>query len=172
MSSSNSSSFLGHLAGECQQLTGIIARLTGVIAALSLLLLTCSIILGISLRQFKIDNSWTYDLDLYCLVWLAFSGAVTTALHRRHVTAGIALENMFGRSRGLIIIRFLIILGFLIILTIAGLNQAAESWQMHEVTLDVVQWPVWIAEIAIPIGAAIWGITEIHKFLHDIRQSS
>lgn len=170
MSFSNSTSFLGHLAEACHRVTGIIAKLTGIIAALSLLLLTSSIILGISLRQFRIDNSWTYDLDLFCLVWLAFSGAVTTALRRRHVTAGIALENMIGRSRGLIITRFLIIIGFLIVLTFAGFTQAFESWQMHEVTLNVVQWPVWIAEIAIPIGAAIWGITEIHKFLHDICQ--
>ncbi|MFM2485568.1 TRAP transporter small permease [Celerinatantimonas yamalensis] len=149
-----------------------VAKWAGLVSGTSLILLSVSIIMGIALRVFKLDNSWTYDLDLFCLLWLAFIGAVSTALHGRHVNAGIALEHLIGRGQWLMILRFLIIIGFLIVFALSGYRLTIDSIQTHEITLDVVQWPVWIAEIAIPIGASLWGIAELYKFLRDWRQSS
>lgn len=135
-------------------------------AALVLLLLTLSIVLGITLRWIGIDNSWTYDMDLFTLVWTAFAGAVYTSLREHHVTAGIALENVFGgRGTILSIIRFVIIVGFLIVLTISGYEQAQVSFVTGKTTLDISEWPVWIAQASLPLGAGLWAVAETSKFL-------
>lgn len=145
---------------------GAIADAAGHVAAFVLLLLTLAIVLGITLRWIGIDNAWTYDLDLYTLVWVSFIGAVLTARRDRHVTAGIALENIFGgRGTALAIIRAIIIIVFLALFTISGWWAALESWETQETTIDIAQWPVWVAKAALPAGAALWAIAEAAKLL-------
>lgn len=146
-----------------------IADITGHIAAAILILLTLSIVLGVTLRWVGIDNSWTYDLDLFALTWTAFAGAVYTSLHGHHVTAGISLENILGgRGTILSVIRFVIIVSFLVIFTWSGFHLAHSSFVTQETTFDVARWPVWIAKSALPVGAALWAIAETGRFLHII----
>ena len=148
------------------RLLGRLADGAGHAAAVAYMVLTCSIILGIALRLFDIDNSWTYDVDLFALIWLAFLGAAFTSLRDHHVTAGIALENMFG-GRGLVlsIIRYLIVAAFLVLFTVSGYQQALGSFVNHETTLDVMGWPVWIADSALPVGTFLWLVAETYKLL-------
>ena len=151
--------------------TGRLAAATGHLAAAALLVLAATIILGIILRVLRIDNYWTYDLDLFSLVWLAFVGAVLTSLREHHVTAGIALENMLGgRGTVLNILRFAVVTAFLVIFAVSGYRQAYTSFVTHETTIDVVAWPVWIAKAALPLGAVLWLAAEIHKFLRRVTQ--
>jgi C4-dicarboxylate transporter DctQ subunit len=156
----------GGMALRLQTVTGRLAEGAGHLAAATLLLLTLSIVLGIALRVVHIDNSWTYDLSLFALAWLSFIGAVLTSLRGHHVTAGIALENLLGgRGTVLAILRFIIVATFLVMLTVSGYHEAHASVLNSETTLDVVQWPVWVAKTALPVGAALWLVAEAHKLL-------
>ena len=144
-----------------------IADAIGTIGRVALISLSAGLILGIGMRWVGIDNTWTYDLDLFSLVWLAFAGAVLTARRDRHVTAGIALEHLFrGRLRlafrGL---RVAIVVVFLCLLAVSGWRDAMSSLHTHETTIDVVAWPMWIAKIVIPLGALCWAVAEISKFI-------
>lgn len=148
---------------------GRLADATGHLAAAMLLLLTLAIVLGITLRWVGIDNSWTYDLDLFSLVWVAFAGAVLTSWRDHHVTAGIALENLLGgRGTVLSLVRFAIVAGFLVLFTVSGYQQTKVSLVTHETTLDIAQWPVWIAQAALPLGTALWAIAELAKLLRRL----
>jgi C4-dicarboxylate transporter, DctQ subunit len=140
----------------------------GHVASFVLVLLTLGIMLGISLRWVGIDNSWTYDFDLFTLVWAAFAGAAYTSLRGRHVTAGIALENVLGRGTLLAVIRLIVVIGFLGLFTISGFWDTLSSFQTNETTIDVDQWSVWIAKAALPIGAFAWAVAEIAKFLRQL----
>jgi TRAP-type C4-dicarboxylate transport system permease small subunit len=154
------------IALRLQVLTGRLADGAGHLAAATLLILALSIVLGITLRQVHVDNSWTYDLDLYMLAWLSFIGAGLTSLRNHHVTAGISLENLLGgRGKVLGILRFAIVGTFLVLFTVSGFRQAYSSFVSNETTLDVVQWPVWVAKAALPLGAAFWLAAEVHKLL-------
>lgn len=148
-----------------------LAEAAGHVAAAVLLVLTLSIVLGIVLRWIGIDNSWTYDLDLFTLVWVAFAGAVLTSARDHHVSAGIAIENLLGgRGVMLSLLRLLLVGGFLVLLTVSGWRQAQESLLTHKTTLDTVQWPVWVAQAALPVGAALWAVAELGKCLKKIAE--
>jgi TRAP-type C4-dicarboxylate transport system permease small subunit len=149
-------------------LTGLLADAAGHLAAGLMLLLTAGIALLILLRLLHIDNSWVYDLTIFTLVWTAFIGAVLTAYRDKHVTAGIALENIFGRGIVLSLIRFVIVAGFLVLLLISSAQQWHSSFVDNETTLDVVQWHTWVAKVALPISAALWLIAELHKLLRRL----
>ncbi|MES1927079.1 TRAP transporter small permease [Salinisphaera sp. T31B1] len=156
------------LLGTSGRLAGRIADLAGHFAALIMILLTISVTLGVILRLVGIDNSWTYDLDLFTLIWLAFFGAAFTSLRNGHVTSGVALEHMLGGHRAalaLATVRFLIVAVFLVVFAYSSFNQALTSYTNHETTLDIIQWPVWVAKASLPLGAVCWLAAEIHKFL-------
>ena len=156
----------GGIALHLHVVTGRLSEGAGHLAAAMLLFLTLSIVLGITLRAVHVDNSWTYDLDLYMLAWLSFIGAAFTSLRDHHVTAGIALEKFLGgRGKLLGILRFAIVATFLVIFVISGSRQAYSSFVNNETTLDVVEWPVWIAQVALPLGGALWLVAEAHKLL-------
>lgn len=140
------------------------ADFMGHAASVALALLAVGIVLGVVLRWVGIDNSWTYDFDLFTLVWSAFAGAAYTSLRGRHVTAGIAIENVIGRGTLLAIVRVVIVVGFLILLAVSGIWDTLSSFQTHETTFDVEQWPVWIAKAALPIGVGFWALAELAKF--------
>ncbi|HEX5508001.1 MAG TPA: TRAP transporter small permease [Pseudolabrys sp.] len=152
----------------CADAAATAADFLGHAASLALALLTLGIILGIVLRWVGIDNSWTYDFDLFTLVWSAFAGAAYTSLRGRHVTAGIAIENVIGRGTLLSVLRAIVIVGFLILLAVSGIWDTFSSWQTSETTVDVEQWPVWIAKAALPVGVAFWALAEVAKFLRTL----
>lgn len=148
------------------QLSGGLGHAVGYVSAALMITMTLSILLGIAMRATHIDNSWTYDVDLFALIWVAFVGASFTALREEHVTSGIALENAYPRCAGLMrMLRFVIIAAFLVAFTISGLSQFFDSLQTNETTLDVMSWPVWIPHLALPVGTILWLIFEIHHFL-------
>lgn len=141
----------------------------GYVSAALLIIMTLSILLGIVMRTMQIDNSWTYDVDLFALIWVAFVGASFTALREEHVTSGIALENAWPRCAGvMLVLRFVIMAAFLVTFTISGLSQFMNSVQTHETTLDVMSWPVWIPHLALPVGTLLWLVFEIHHFLRRV----
>lgn len=135
------------------------------VASLSLLFLTVGLLLGIVLRWFAIDNSWTYGFDLISLVWVGFGGAVVAAKFDYHVTAGISLETHFPRlGVALPVLRFVIVIGFLVLFLISGWQDTSNSYLNHETTYDVTEWPVWVGKAALPVGCLFWAFTEIVKF--------
>jgi TRAP-type C4-dicarboxylate transport system permease small subunit len=141
----------------------------GYLSAVLMVIMTLSILLGIVMRTLHIDNSWTYDVDLFSLIWVAFVGASFTALRQEHVTSGIALENIYPACTGLMrLLRFVIIAVFLVVFTISGFSQFLGSVATHETTLDVMSWPVWIPHLALPVGTVLWLIFEIHHFVRGL----
>ncbi|HEX7387731.1 MAG TPA: TRAP transporter small permease subunit [Castellaniella sp.] len=151
---------------RCGQRLG---KVVGYVSAFLMVVMSLSIILGIVMRTVHIDNSWTYDVDLFSLIWVAFVGASFTALRGEHVTSGVALENMLPRCAGLmLVLRFVIISAFLVVFTISGFEQFLNSVQTHETTLDVMSWPVWIPHLALPVGTILWLAFEIHHFVRGL----
>lgn len=142
-----------------------VAGAAGVLTSGILLLLASSVMLGIILRAIGIDNFWTYDLDTFCLVWLAFLGAAYTGYRGAHVTSGISLEHLLGGALVLRLLRFAIVAGFLLVFIYSGYQQWHSSWVFDEKTLDAVQWQVWVAKLALPVGGIAWLVGELHKIL-------
>ncbi|MCC7080471.1 MAG: TRAP transporter small permease [Burkholderiales bacterium] len=146
--------------------TRAIAVTVGHLGIAALAVLAFSVCLTVSMRWAALDTEWVFDLNVFALVWLAFTGAALTSLNGTHVNAGIALERFFPRARtALNTLRALVIIPFLLL--VVALT-ALQTWQAsvdHQVTFDLAAWPVWAAQVSMPLGAAAWACAEIAKLV-------
>lgn len=150
-----------------------IADVLGHIASFALVILTTVLTLGVVLRWGRIDGSWTYDVALFALMWVAFVGAGYCALQEFHVTAGISLENFVGRGHKIILtIRYFILLVFLAIFIFSAWSKFIETLLTHQTTVDSWRWQLWIAQISAPIGIGGWLIADLGKFIETITHSN
>lgn len=169
IANSDSPSSQNRLVDSVRSVTHWIGEAVGYVSAAALVALTLSIVLGIAMRTTGIDNSWTYDVDLFTLIWVAFVGAAYTAVRGQHVTSGLSPEMIFTNSKTLFVwVRFAVMAVFLLLFTASGFMQFMNSLQTHETTLDVMSWPVWIATIALPLGTLLWLVAEIHQLLKQL----
>jgi TRAP-type C4-dicarboxylate transport system permease small subunit len=159
--------------GGAHKLLDAIAEIVGYVSAVVMLILVVSITLGIAMRTWHVDNTWTYDVDLFALIWLAFVGAAYTHARGHHVTSGLSPEMLFPRQTTLFIaIRFIIVVGFLAVFTVSGWDQFMNSVQTHETTIDVMSWPAWIATLALPVGTFLWLLAEVRSLLNNLKGRS
>lgn len=159
--------------GVVKKILDAIAEIVGYVSAVVMVILVVSITLGIVMRTWNMDNTWTYDVDLFALIWLAFVGAAYTHMRGHHVTSGLSPELLFPRQKMLFtVIRFIIIVGFLAVFTVSGWAQFMNSVVTHETTIDVMSWPVWVATLALPVGTFLWLLAEVRALLASLKGRS
>jgi TRAP-type C4-dicarboxylate transport system permease small subunit len=157
---------------EEQALPGksIIGAWAGVIAGLALVVLSASILYGVALRMFGIEDIWSFDLDIFVMIWFGMVGAAYTAHLDSHVTAGIALERRWTRAAGTLrIVRFILTAIYLLALVFFGVILTWQSFESHTTTWDLALWPEWIAQAAVPVGAFAWLAVILSRLIDTLR---
>lgn len=100
-----------------------------------------------------------FELAGFAGVWLGVMAAAYTEARRAHIDAGIALNRWMPWKWAQVVfgvLRLTMVSAFLILLLWTGWQQARDSIESHERTLDTLNWAVWPMQIAIPIGALLW----------------
>lgn len=128
------------------------------VAAAALIAMTGAVVYSVGARATGAAVTWPFDLEVFTAVWLAMVGAAYTARQGAHVTAGISLGRWLRGRAGRVLqeLRILVVCAYLTVITWTGVVQAHKALSAHEVTNDTLRWPVWVAELAIPVGAAAW----------------
>ncbi|MGB6008924.1 TRAP transporter small permease [Castellaniella sp.] len=146
-----------------------ISDVLGHIAAAALIVLTIALTLGVGLRLFRVDSSWTYNIGLFSLMWVAFIGASYCALRDFHVTAGISIEHFIHRGHRVIVaLRYVVLLVFLAVFLFSAWNKFLETLLTHQRTVDSLRWELWIAQISAPIGIGGWLLADLGKFIRKM----
>lgn len=128
------------------------------VASAALVAMTGAVVYAVCARAVGAAVTWPFDLEVFTAVWLAMVGAAYTARQGAHVTAGISLARWVRGPAGRVLqeLRVLVVCAYLAVITWTGVVQAQKALSAHEATNDALRWPVWVAEIAVPIGAAAW----------------
>lgn len=134
------------------------AKCADIIGSLALLALLLAITITVIGRAIDIDINKAYEVSRYSAVWLGMAGAAYLASQRGHVSAGIALERfLHGRPRQAVIIaRFMGTALFLLLLLWTGAVQVINSFESGATTLSTTRWPIWPAQVAVPLFAFSW----------------
>ncbi|MGH8600972.1 MAG: TRAP transporter small permease [Burkholderiales bacterium] len=157
---------------DAQTLPGksVVGAWSGVIAGLALVILSASILYGVTLRMLGIEDIWSFDLDIFVMIWFGMVGAAYTAHLDSHVTAGIALERRWTRAAGTLrILRFILTAIYLLALAFFGVILTWQSFQSHTTTWDLALWPEWVAQAAVPVGALAWLAVILRRLIDALR---
>jgi TRAP-type C4-dicarboxylate transport system permease small subunit len=148
----------------------IVGAWSGVIAGLALVVLSASILYGVTLRMLGLEDIWSFDLDIFVMIWFGMVGAAYTAHLDSHVTAGIALERRWTRAAGTLrIVRFTLTAIYLLALVLFGVILTWQSFESHTTTWDLALWPEWVAQAAVPVGALAWLIVILSRLVDALR---
>ncbi|MGH3629814.1 MAG: TRAP transporter small permease [Sciscionella sp.] len=128
------------------------------VGSLCLVALMVAVIYAIVARWTGADEGWTFEIEKFGSAWVAMVGAAYTASRGGHVTAGIALERYVGGRAKLVLqtARQLVVVLYLVVLFWISGQQALSSFQLNQTTIDSLHWPIWLGQVAIPLGALAW----------------
>lgn len=128
------------------------------IAALSLFLIMVTVVLDVIMRYaFNAPLAWSYEfIAMYLMVMVFFFALSDTLRVDAHIAVDILHIHLKTRTRHsvLAIGYWLSIIVFLLIFQ-TSLYETWASFVNDEVTDGVVQWPIWLSYISVPIGVIL-----------------
>lgn len=138
---------------------------------ISILLIAASAILFINVVGRYVFNSgfvWAEELVRYQIVWLVFVGASVAARKGIHIGVDAVVQIVPAKVR--IAVRaavFLVCIVFCGLLLFYGLELMLQTRAFNQRT-PALQAPFWLAQLAIPVGAALMGLRFVQELLRTL----
>ena len=110
-------------------------------------------------RVFTAPTRWAAELSQYCLIWGSLLAMAWVLRERRHiaVSAGLALLPAAGR-RLADLFALLAVLALSLVVTWYGFAIFWDSFERGRTTGSLLNLPVWIVELAVPVGFALLAV--------------
>lgn len=129
-----------------------------IVAATTLFIIMLIVILDVVMRYvFGEALFWSYELiSLYLLVIVFFFSLSNTLQTDSHVAVDILHIKLKPRTRHLFLAigYWLSIVVFILILW-TSLQETWLSYVNHEVTDGIIEWPLWLSWVIVPIGVLL-----------------
>jgi TRAP-type C4-dicarboxylate transport system permease small subunit len=129
----------------------------------SMFLIAYSVVMRYFLNQ---PVSWVDEFVGYLLVASVMLAAADALRHGEHIAVDIVTERLGGRGRRVVA------LGGLVAVALAAALLAVEGWDMVEFSRMVgllsngkLAVPMWIPQLAVPVGAALLGAAAVVAFV-------
>ncbi|WP_137702582.1 TRAP transporter small permease [Marimonas lutisalis] len=144
-------------------LINLISRLAGITGAGLLALTGLMLTYEVIARYFFIRPTiWAAELSQLCLIWGCLLAMAHVLTLRQHITVN-ALTNLLPlRAQKFCAgLALLFIIGFSAIVTIWGWDIFHDSFVRGRTTGSLLNLPVWIAELSVPVGFALLALQAV-----------
>ena len=134
-----------------------ISRIAGYAGAALLTLTGFMLTYEVVARYFFIKPTiWAAELSQLCLIWGCLLAMAHVLATRRHITVN-AVTNLLPRmwQRFCVVLALVFIIVFSVIVTIWGWDIFHESFVRGRTTGSLMNMPVWISELSVPVGFAL-----------------
>jgi TRAP-type C4-dicarboxylate transport system permease small subunit len=131
----------------------------------------CAIVCyGVVIRYvFNRPVGWTEETSSYLMVWAAFLGAAYTLQIEGHIGVDILCKKFSLRTQAWFhIAKYIVGVLFCVILTWKGLESSALSWKLGRTSISELQIPLYIPQMAIPVGAFLLLLQMVEKLIGQI----
>lgn len=112
---------------------------------------------------------WSEELSSYLMVWAAFMGAAYTLQRDGHIGVDVICRR-FSRTiqRRLHIAKCAVGTAFCVLLVWKGYESCALSWMLGRVSVGDLQIPLYLPQMAVPVGAFLLGLQMLEKMISHI----
>jgi TRAP-type C4-dicarboxylate transport system permease small subunit len=129
------------------------------ISAALLVLLAVEVLVGIAFRAAGRPLAWYDEVASVLLAWVTYYGSALAALKRSHIGfPGLANALPPGGRMVVLVVREIAVIGFFLLLAIWGVRVLDLLGGETLVTVDI---PVRVTQSVIPIGAALFVLSEL-----------
>jgi len=108
---------------------------------------------------------WAAELSQLCLIWGCLLGMAYLLQARRHITVNAVTTLLpVGAQKIAAAIALIVVVVFSVIVTIWGWDIFHDSFSRGRTTGSLLNLPVWIAELSVPVGfglLAVQGVVEL-----------
>ncbi len=156
-----------------RRLEAVISRFEEVI--IGILLLVASVILFsnvVARYVFNDSFSWATEVVRYQIIWMVFIGGSIAARRGMHIGVDIIIKFSGPRIRQAVLLTvYTISIAFCIYVAYYGLELVMRSRSWGQVS-PAAQIPMWMMQLAIPVGAILMGIRFAQHFVNTLTGKS
>ena len=122
---------------------------------------------------FVAPTRWAAELSQYCLIWGSLIAMAWVLRERRHiaVSAGLALLSPGGR-RIADLLALLVVLALSVVVAWYGFDIFHDSLARGRTTGSLMNLPIWIVELAVPVGFALLGVQSVIEMARTWRHGA
>ena len=130
-------------------------------------MIICLVFSNVLLHFVNLDMAWTMELSELLMVWVTFVGGASAARRGEHVAISELVDLLGGRPRRWMDAAAQVVsAAVLCLLTWYGIGIVKSGWHDH---LSVLEWPMSIEYLALPVGSAATLVFVLHKLLRIAR---
>ena len=151
-----------------------VSRVAAVIAACLFVLSGAMLTYEVVARYFFLRPTiWAAELSQLCLIWGGMLAMAELLVLRRHITV-TALTDLLPPSLQRLCsgLALLLVVAFSVIVAYWGWDIFFDSFQRGRTTGSLLNLPVWISELAVPLGFALLTLQGLVEMWRLPRQAS
>ncbi len=146
--------------------------LGGVIGAFCLLTISVIITYEAFMRYaFNAPTTWVKEISIYLCIAIGFLAAAYTLMKDGHFSITVVVDKLKPKNRR-ILKTFTILLGILYsaVFVYKGIDMVIFSYQIEDVSSGLLEVPIWVPQLLLPIGAFLLLLQFINKLTAEIQQ--
>lgn len=151
-----------------------VTRVVAVIAGILILLPALMVFYEVVMRGlFNAPTEWSIELSVYCVLIAGFLGMSVTYAAGKHIHVDIVVGNLSPRTRCFIEL-FTTCVGifFCTVFLMESFDMAMLSLEMDNTSPSTLRTPMWIPQMALPIGMGLLLLQFVRTLLVDISKIS
>lgn len=134
-----------------------ITDLAGIVSGWSVLLVGVFILYEVFMRAaFKAPTIWVTDVSTYMLGWFCFMTAAYGLKAGSHIEVDVLTHGLAPRTKSILHLASLaLVFVYVTIFAWFGWEMVWDSYERHQVTPNLLHFPVWIVQLGLGVGATI-----------------
>ena len=121
------------------------------------------------LYVFRSPAFWSEEITRYLLTWGTMSAMAFAMMKRRHIRTRVLLDRVSPKTRALLeLFTDAVALVLLVVFIYTSSNLAVNTFLIGKKSITGLRFPLWIPQIALPIGGIFFFLQFIEKLVEDL----
>jgi len=144
----------------------------GVIAAVCLMGVTCIVALEVVMRYiFNSPTTWVSEMSVYLCMAIGLLGAAYALKNDSHFSITIVIDRLTAKNRRRMkIVTHLMGLAYSAVFVYKGAAMSWFSYDIEDVSTGLLEVPLWIPWLLVPIGGLLLSLQFINKLADEIKK--
>ena len=118
---------------------------------------------------FRDPAFWSEEITRYLLTWGTMAAMAFAMMKRRHIRTRVLLDRVSPKTRALLeLFTDVVALVLLVVFIYTSSNLALNTFLIGKKSITSLRFPLWIPQIALPIGGIFFFLQFIQKLVEDI----